>query len=319
MNRVIGGLAALVLAALPLLAEAQAWPSRRITVLCPFPPGAITDLLARMYASHLEKKYKQPVIVENRPGAGMNVAADATVKAPADGYTLLAASDALHWESLLNKDTPFNSQKDILPYGIFAASGLFLGVNANVPVKTAAEFVAYARANPGKINVGLAGTPTLGFEEMRSRQGIEWVNVTYRGGAPAFQALLANEVQLYSPDIMQGLPQHQAGKIRLLAYTASSRHPAAPDIPTFVEAIPNMQGFEYKVWLGMFARPEVPADIIGRLNADVIEMQNTPEAIQRFAAMGWSSIPFGVEAVRRDVENGARKVQRLLDQGVKLR
>ena len=322
MKLLTGIIATLGLAALPLITMAQGaatYPNRTIRVLCPFPPGAITDALARMYASHLERKYKQPTIVENRTGAGQNIAGDATAKAAPDGYTLLAASNQLAWESLLNKDTPFNSQRDILPFGIFAASGLFLATHIDLPAKTLAEFVAYVKANPGKLNVGLAGAPTLGFEEFRDRLGLSWTNVPYRGGAPAFQALLANDVQMFTTDVMQGLPAMQTGKIRMLAYSGSQRHPGAPSIPTFSESGVGVQGFDYKVWLGTFAPAGVPADILQKLNAEVLEMQKTPDAMQRFTAMGWQAIPSGVEEIRLDSAAAVQKVVALVAQGVKLR
>lgn len=322
MKKFIRTIAVLGLAALPLTSMAQgaaAFPSRTIRVLCPFPPGAITDVLARMYANHLEKKYKQPAIVDNRTGAGQNIAGDATAKAAPDGYTILAASDALAWESLLNKDTPFNSQRDIVPFGIFAASGLFLATHIDLPTKTLAEFVAYVKANPGKVNVGLAGFPTVGFEEFRDRLGMNWTNVAYRGGAPAFQALLANDVQMYTTDVMQGVPAAQAGKIRMLAYSGGQRHPGAPTVPTFAESGVGVPGFDFKVWLGTFAPAGVPADILQKLNADVLEMQKTPDAVQRFNSMGWQAVPNGVDEVRRDSAASVQKVVALLAQGVKLR
>jgi tripartite-type tricarboxylate transporter receptor subunit TctC len=319
MRRVSDVIVGIAVAFVSTLADAQSWPSRRITIISPFPPGAVTDSLARMFASHLEKKYKQAAIVETRSGAGQVIAMDAVIKAPADGYTLLAGANGTYTETMLNKDTPFNSMRDLAPIGAFAYSGLFLVVPASFPAKNMQEFVAYVRANPGKLNFATAGTPAPGLEEFRHRMKLNWTLVPYKGGAPAFQALLQNEVHAYNSDIMQGMPAMQAGKVRLLGYTASTRHPGAPDIPTFSEAVPELGPLEYVVWLGIYSRSELPIDIQTRLNADIIELQNTPEALQRFAAMGWTALPFGIPAIRRDLDAYMRKTQMLLDAGVKLR
>jgi tripartite-type tricarboxylate transporter receptor subunit TctC len=322
MKRFTRCVAALGLLALPLVAVAQtaaSFPSRPIHVICPYPPGAVTDALTRLYAAHLERKYNQSAIVENRTGAGMNIAGDAVARSAPDGYTILSASNGLAYESLLNKETPFNSQKDLLPYGIFAASGLFLTVNSALPVKNVAEFIAYVKANPGKVNVGLAGTPAAGFEEFRDRMGMTWTNVAYRGGAPAFQALLANEVQMYTTDIMQGKPAMEAGRVRMLAYSSTQRHPLAPDIPTMAESVPELKGFDYTVWLGPYLPAGVPLDIAQKLNVDVAEMQKEPEPAARLASMGWQPVVISVEELRKNSVAEVQRIADLLAKGVKLR
>jgi tripartite-type tricarboxylate transporter receptor subunit TctC len=319
MHRICHALIGLTVALAPALAEAQSWPSRRITIISPFPAGAVTDVLGRLYAAHLEKKYKQPVIVEARTGGGQVIAMDAVIRAPADGYTLLVGSNGTFTESIINKDAPFNSTRDLTAIGAFAGSGLFIVVNASFPAKTLAEFVAYSRANPGKVNFATAGIPAPGTEEFRHRLNLNWTMVPYKGGGPAFQAMLSNEVHAYNSDIMQSMPAQQAGKVRILGYTGSTRHAGAPDVPTLSEGVPELGPLEYLVWIGMYARSEVPIDIMTRLNADILEMQSAPESLQRFAAIGWAPLPWGLQAVRRDLDAYARKIQTLLDAGVKLR
>ena len=231
MNRLSNFLVALLLGALPTLAFAQGaatFPNKSIRVVVGFGPGGPTDIFGRLYASHLEKKYKQPVIVDNRPGAGQLVGADFVAKSAPDGYTLMASTSTLSFESLLNKDSPLDTAKDILPFGIIAGSGLFIGVHSSLPVKNMAEFIAWIRANPGKLNVGTAGVPVPEFEGLRDKLGLNWVNVNYKGGAAAMTALIAGEVHMYTPDLNQGIPPMKEGRVRLISYSETQRHPGAP-------------------------------------------------------------------------------------------
>ena len=313
----------LVLGTLPSVALSQSgaanYPSKPIRIIVGFGPGGPTDIFGRMYSSHLEKKYKQPAIVENRPGAAQLVGAEVVAKSAPDGYTLLSAASPISFESLLNKDSPLDTTKDILPFGIIAGSGLFVGVHSSLPVKNMAEFIAWVRANPGKLNSGTAGAPVAEFEGMRDKLGLNWVNVNYKGGAAAMTALIAGEVHMYTPDLNQGLPAMKDGRVKLLAYSEQQRHPGAPDVPTVAESGIGMPDFVMQIWLGMYAPAGVPADIINKLNADTIELAASPDALNRINTMGWRTIPSNVATIRANTVATTEQIAALLAKGVKLR
>lgn len=314
-------LAALFIAAAPgatLAQSAANYPSKPMRVVVPLAPGGPTDTFARMFARYLETKYKQPAIVENKTGAGQVVGANYAIQQPADGYTMLAGSNGLAYESLINKDTPFNSTKDILPFGIFAGSGMFLHIHSSLPVTTVGEFIAWVKANPGKLNLGTASVPLAPFEGMRERLGMNWTYVNYKGGTPAEAALLAGEVQAYFGD-SKHLQHSKTGRLRTLAYSGPQRHPVAPDVPTFAEAGIGMNDFRYVLWLGMFTASAVPEDILVKLNADLNDMSRQPDSLKRYEAMGWVPMTLGVDATRKDAVGTNNQIAEVLARGVKLR
>jgi tripartite-type tricarboxylate transporter receptor subunit TctC len=299
----------------PVLAQAQ-WPAHVVKIIIPLAPGGPTDTFGRMYGVYLEQKYHQPFIVENRSGAGQNVGAAYVVQQPDDGYTLLAGSNGLAYESLVNKDTTYNSTKDILPFGAFAGSGMFLQINPSLPVNTFQEFVTWVKANPNKLNLGTASVPLAPFEGMRDRLGLTWTYVNYKGGTPAEQAILANDVQAYFGD-SKGVQQAKLGKLKVLAYSGPTRHPDAPNVPTLAEL--GLSDFNYIIWLGMYARPGVPGDIITRLNADMNDMSRTPEALARYKAIGWLPLYMSVADIHKDTAKMNEQIEGWLAKGLKLR
>lgn len=314
-------LAALCLAAAPCVSLAQSaatYPAKPVRVVVPLAPGGPTDTFARMFANYLERKYKQPAVVENKTGAGQVVGANYAIQQPADGYTMLAGSNGLAYESLINKDTPFNSTKDILPFGVFAGSGMFMHVNSSLPVTTLPEFIAWVKANPGKLNLGTASVPLAPFESMRERLGLDWTYVNYKGGTPAETAALAGEVQAYFGDIKL-LQYSKTGRMRTLAYSGPQRHPAAPDVPTVAESGIGMSDFRYVLWLGMFSAPGVPEDILTKLNADLNDMSRQPDSLKRYEAMGWVPMALSVEETRRDSAATNKQIAEVVARGVKLR
>jgi tripartite-type tricarboxylate transporter receptor subunit TctC len=315
-------IALLALAALPLISVAQSaasFPTRQVRLIVGFAPGGPTDIFARMFAQHLEKKYKQPGLAENRPGAGALIAGEFVAKAPPDGYTLFVGANTFAYESVLNRESPINTARDLLPFGIFAGTSLFVTTHASLPVKNMAEFIAWIKANPGKLNIGTAGTPVAKLEGLRDKLGLEWVNVPYKGGALAMTALLAGEVLMYTADANQALPAAKEGRVRTLAYMDRQRHALAPDVPTVAESGIGAPDFVSHVWLGMYAPAAVPADIVAKLNAEVNEMNATQEAGQRYVAMGWKAGSQTLEQIRRDSAAEVANVQALLAKGVKLR
>jgi tripartite-type tricarboxylate transporter receptor subunit TctC len=323
MKVIVLAFAAVFTSLLPVAAMAQsgaaAYPNRPIRIVVTLAPGGPTDLFARMFSTYLSSKYNQPAPVENKPGAGQLLAAEYVARSPADGYTLLASSSNLPDESLLNKESHVDTTKDILPFGIFAGTGLFTCVNPSVPARNMAEFVAWLKANPGKLNYGTAGAPVIAWEGMRDRLGLNWVVVNYKGGALAWQAVLSGEVQMYTCDVNQSLQPMKEGRLRILSYSGRQRHPAMPDIPTFAESGIGLPDFYYFVWLGMFAPAGMPNDIAVKLNADVNAMSAGADAMARFSSMGWTPVPLGLEAVRADSAREVKEVTELLAKGVKLR
>ena len=314
-------LAVLCLAADPgasLAQSAATYPSKPVRVVVPLAPGGTTDTFARMFANYLEKKYKQPIVVENKAGAGQVVGAMYAIQQPADGYTVLAGSNGLAYESVINKDTPFNSTKDILPFGVFAGSGMFLHIDASLPVKNLTEFIAWVKANPGKLNLGTASVPLAPFESMRDRLGLNWTYVNYKGGSPVETALLAGEVQAYFGD-SKLLQFSKTGKLRALAYSGPQRHPVAPDVPTIAESAIGMPDFRYVLWLGMYSVPGVPEDILTKLNADLNDMSRQPDSLKRYEVMGWVPMILNVDESRRDVAATNRQIAEVVARGVKLR
>jgi len=314
-------LAALCLAAAPCLSLAQsaaAYPAKPVRVVVPLAPGGTTDTFARMFANYLEKKYKQPALVENKPGAGQVVGAMYAIQQPADGYTMLAGSNGLAYESIINKDAPFNSTRDILPFGVFAGSGMFLHTDGALPVKNLGEFIVWVKANPGKLNLGTASVPLAPFEDMRDRLGLNWTYVNYKGGSPAETALLAGEVQAYFGD-SKLLQFSKTGKLRALAYSGPQRHPAAPDVPTLAESGIGMPDFRYVLWLGLFSLPGVPEDILAKLNADLNDMSRQPDSMKRYETMGWVPMTLSVDETRKDVAATNKQISAVVARGVKLR
>ena len=278
----------LVPSLLPVPVLAQGYPSKPVRLIVPFAAGGTTDVLARLVGLKLADTLGQQVIIDNRPGASGNIGTEMAVKSPPDGYTLVMSFDGT---IAINPSTyrklPFDTQKDLAPIANVAQLPLIMVVHPGVPAKSLAEFVAYAKANPGRINYSSAGPGSTGHltgELLRARAGIELVHIAYKGGGQAVQDLLGGQIQM----LMTGLPTvegHLKGaKLRALGFTAAKRLPGAPDVPTFSEA--GYPGFVVASWYGLFAPAGTPADIIRRLNADINKILQLPEVRERLASLG---------------------------------
>src|SRR5262245_57624970 len=258
-------------AALPAVtrtAWAQAYPARPVRIIVGFVPGSASDIVARLVAQWLSERLGQPFIIESRPGAASNIATEAVVRAPPDGYTLLVVSSANAINATLYDKLNFVFLRDIAPVAAINREPNVVVVNPSVPISTVPELVAYAKANPGRINMASAGsgsTSHLAGELFKMMTGVNMVHVAYRGGGPALTDLLAGQVQVFFPPMVVPIGQVRAGKLRALAVTTATRSEALPDIPALGEFVP---GYEASVWFGLGAPNGTPAEIIDKLNKE---------------------------------------------------
>jgi tripartite-type tricarboxylate transporter receptor subunit TctC len=275
-------------AALPAISRsvwAQAYPTRPVRLIVGFPPGGAADILARLIGQGLSDRLGQPCIIENRPGAATNIGTEAVVRSPSDGYTLLFATAANAINATLYDKLNFNFILDIAPVAGISRNPFVMVVNPSFPAKTVPEFMAYAKANPGKLNFASAGNGTLGHvsgELFKMMTGIDMVHVPYKGNTPALTDLLGGQVQVMFSD-MSAIEYIRAGKLRALAVTTATRSEAMPDIPIVAEFVP---GYEASAWLGVGAPKNTPAEIIDKLNKEINAALADPKMKERLADLG---------------------------------
>jgi tripartite-type tricarboxylate transporter receptor subunit TctC len=276
--------------ALMLLGPAHAqnaWPAKPIRLIVGFAAGGSTDVTARIIAQALSDRLGQPVVVENRGGAGGNIGADAVAKADPDGYTLLmATSSTFAANPNLYKTLPFDVQKDFAPITVTAFIPNLLVVNPSVPANNVADFIAYLKANPDKLNFASAGNGTsqhLSGELFNSLAGVRMMHVAYRGGAPAVSDLLGGQVQVIFAPLVEVIQQVRAEKLKALGITTAKRSPLLPEVPTILESLP---GYEVALWNGLLAPAKTPPDIIDKVNRATIEALRSPEVKAKLAEQG---------------------------------
>jgi tripartite-type tricarboxylate transporter receptor subunit TctC len=278
---------ALVLAALAAPAVAQDYPTRPITLLVPQTPGASSDLLARTLGERLQALWGQPIVIENRPGAGGNVGAALVARAPADGYTIMIGTDAMLTSNIHTyKNMTFDPARDFVPLAFAGANIIALAVHVDVPVTSVPELIVYAKANPGKLKYGTPGAASphhLAGELLSQKAGIEIVHVPYRGGGPAANDLLGGHIPMAFLSLSAAVPLLPAGKIRIVALIDKDRYAAMPAVPTIGETVP---GFEMSSWLGVFAPVAVPAPLVARLNEAITRIFNDPPVKEKLATLG---------------------------------
>jgi tripartite-type tricarboxylate transporter receptor subunit TctC len=280
---------AATLPAVSRIAAAEVYPSRPLRLIVPFTAGGTTDVIARLIAQWLTERLGQPVVVENRPGGGTNIAVQAVATAPADGYTLLFTVASNTINPFLYKSLPFDFQRDIAPVSGLAEQPLVLDESITVPAKALPEFIAEAKAHPGKINFASFGTRTishLAIELFKMSTGVDVVHVPYQGGAPLVTDLLAGRVQAGIDALPNSLPHIRAGAIRGLAVLSAARSPALPDVPTVAETVP---GFEVSTWTGVGVPRGTSADIVDRLNREINAGLKDPRITSHLAEVG--SVP----------------------------
>jgi tripartite-type tricarboxylate transporter receptor subunit TctC len=279
-------LAGVALVTLTADARADNYPSRPIRIVVPTQAGAAQDIMARLLQPYLERSLGQPIIVENRSGASTMIGTDAVAKAAPDGYTLLIVPTTFTVNAALNK-LPFDLQRDFEPITVLVKNPLLFAVNAKVPARTLEEFVALAKAQPGKLNYGTSGASTqahLLLEMWSARAGIKMQHIPYRGGAPAALAVASGETQLVLLSPLGILPQIEAGLVHAIATGGLVRDPKFPDLPTAAES--GFPGFEAVQWLGLLATGGTPTGIVQRINAEVNRALREPDLVAKLAAQG---------------------------------
>lgn len=295
-------------------AAAQTYPSRPVRIVVPFAPGGPADILARIVGVQLSEDWRQPVIVENRPGAAGMIGADFVAKAPPDGYTLLLSNMSDAVSVTLYPSLPYDLLRDLKPITPIAMTSFLLVVNPALKVSSVAELIALARAEPGKLAFASSGSGTLSHlagEMMKSMAGIDMLHVPYKGQAPATNDVLAGRVAITFTNAMVGLPFVQAGKLRALGVSPIQRISVAPDVPTVAES--GLTGFDVAPWFGLHAPNGTPDTIVGHIAAEVARVLKIPSIVERLKSMGADPAPETPQAfdarVRSDVEKWGRVVK----------
>ena len=281
----IAGLALTLAAALPALAE---FPDRAIKIIVPYPPGGTSDLLARAVAPRLGERLKQPVVIENRAGAGGVIGSVVVAKSPADGYTLLLGTIATHGIlPVLQKPAPYDAVKDFAPVTLVASTPNVLIANTTAPVRNLADVLALARTKPGSVNFGstsLGGSPHMSGELLKTMAQIDIVHVPYKGGGPMLIDLMGGQIPIGFDNLPSSMNQIRAGKIRALAVTTAKRWPGAPEIPTIAEA--GVPGYEASAWFGLLAPANTPKSIVELLQRHVAAILRQPEVEKMLLEQG---------------------------------
>ena len=277
------------LSAAPRIARGEAYPTRPVHLIVPVAPGGALDILSRIMGQWLTEHMGQTFVIENRPGGGTNIGVDVVAHAAPDGYTLLLIPQSVTTNATLYKDLNFNFIRDIVPIAMISKLPLVMEITNAIPAKTVPEFIAYVKANPGKVSMASGGSGSashIGGEFFKMKTGIDTVHVPYRGGAPALTDLIGGQVQVMFSPLPESLGAIKAGKVRALAVTTAERSQALPDLPTVAEFVP---GFEASTWQGIGAPKKTPADIVDKLNKEINAALADPKIKERLADLG--SIP----------------------------
>jgi tripartite-type tricarboxylate transporter receptor subunit TctC len=307
-------LAAIAVANVHAQAPGANYPAKQIRVIVPFPAGGPTDAIARAIGQKLSETWGQPVIVDNRPGAGGNIGTELAAKSPADGYTLFIGTVANAINQSLFAKLPFDFVRDFAPVTQNYVTGLILAVHPSLPAHSVKELIALAKAHPGQLSYsssGVGGTPHLAGELFNSMAGVKMVHVPYKGSAPAMADLLGGHIQLTFDNMLTVLPQVKAGKLRGLAVTMTTRSPLTPELPTVAEA--GLKGFEVKSWNGVVVPTGTPKEIIARLNGEIVRILRQPDLREKFLVQGVELVPTTPEEfgafIKQDIAKWAKVIQ----------
>jgi tripartite-type tricarboxylate transporter receptor subunit TctC len=293
-------------------ANTQAFPARPVRIVVGYPPGGVGDIVARLMGQRLSERLGQPFVVENRPGAASNIATAAAVRAPGDGYTLLLVNPANAISATLYDNLNFNFIRDIAPVAGIVRVPNVMVVNPSVPARTVDEFIAYAKANPGKVSYASAGNGTtvhLAGELFNMMTGVAMVHVPYRGSTPALTDLLGGQVQVMFDALPSSIEHVRAGKLRALAVTAAARSPALPDIPTLSDFVP---GFEASVWQGIGVPKSTPPLIVEKLNKEINAVLSDPKMTSQLASLGGSELALSPAEFRTLIAEETEKWGRVI-------
>ena len=296
------------------IAPAQAaWPERTVTLIVPWAPGGSTDILARMLSDYLTRSLGQTVIVDNKAGASGNIGSNLVAKAKPDGYTLLVGSMSTHaMNQALFSSMPFEPVDDFTPISLVAFVTNTLVINPNIPVNSVAELIAYAKANPKKLNFASAGagsTNHISAVLFELAAGIQMTHIPYKGGAPAVLDTVAGQTEVLFGAGTQTLPHVKSGKLKLLAVTESARSPQLPDTPTVAETLP---GYELVVWYGAFGPKDLPKEITERLSTEINRIVALPEVRSKMSAIGVEVVTSTPAGFAKTLQQDAAKFTKLI-------
>jgi tripartite-type tricarboxylate transporter receptor subunit TctC len=308
-------IAAIALALLgATLASAQTYPTKQVRIIVPFTAGSATDILARSFGQKLSEMWNQPVIVENRPGAGATIGEGLVAKSPPDGYTLLVNSAAHAYNPSIYTNLPFDTTKDFAEIIPLAGQPNVLVVSPGDGIKSVADLIALAKKKPGQLNFGSAGTGSgthINGEKFKLAAGIDVLHIPYKGTPEALTDVMAGRVTYFFSPISAALPNVRDGKLIALGVSTAKRSSALPNIPTIAEG--GLPGFDYNLWVGMFAPAGTPPEIVNKINADVMRALQTPEVKERLANLGADAMPMSPAEfkafVRKEIDDSAAVIK----------
>jgi tripartite-type tricarboxylate transporter receptor subunit TctC len=297
----------------PPVARAQGYPTRPVHLIVPLAAGGATDIVARLVGQWLSERLGQPFVIENRPGGGGNIGTETVVKAPPDGYTILMGSTTNAINATLYDKLNFNFIRDIAPVGTISRNALVMVVNPSVPANSVPEFIAYAKANPRKLNMASPGNGSpnhVSGELFKMMTGVDMIHVPYRSGGPALTDLLGGQVQVMFPATVSSIEYIKNGRLRALAVTSATRSELLPDIPTVAEFVP---AYEARNWFGICAPNSTPPEIVENLNKEINASLDDPKITARLADLGATRLPgspsdFG-KLIADDTEKWAKVIQ----------
>ena len=295
-------------------ASAQSYPTKPIRIIIPFPIGGIADVFARIIGAKLNDAWGQPVVVENRPGAGGNIAAEFVAKSPPDGYTLVVGSIGTHAVNVsLFKKIAFDPVRDFAPISMMLEADGLLVLHPSVPVKNVKELIALAKSRPGQIIYASAGNGTAGHlsgELLKSMAKVDMVHVPYKGNVPAITDLIGGQTSLLFATMPTVLPHVKSGRLNAIAVTGAKRSPAAPDLPAIAETLP---GYDVTNWVGAFAPAGTPHDVVNKLHAEIVRVMQAPEIQARLLTEGAKFTPLSPEQfggfVKSEIAKWAKVIQ----------
>jgi tripartite-type tricarboxylate transporter receptor subunit TctC len=300
----------------PAVAIAQAYPTKPIRLVVPFPAGGSLDVVARAIGQKLTETWGQPVVIDNRPGAGGNIGADLVAKSAPDGYTILEGALSTHAVNVsLYAKMPYDPVKDFVPITLVAVTPNVLVLNASSPINSVPELLAYARANPGKLSFGSGSNGSAGHlagELFKTEAGVDMVHIPYKGGAPALQALLAGDTQLMFDNLANSAAQLKAGKLKALAVTTAKRSSLIPELPTLSET--GLPGFDIYTWWGFMAPAGTSREIVAKWNAEVTRILRSPEMKAFFAQQGAEPAPDSPEQFAALIKGEITKYAKIVKQ-----
>jgi len=305
---------ALGMALLSLTAMAQEWPTKPIRLVVTFPPGGSSDAAARIVAPRLAERLGQPVVVDNRPGAGGGVGLDLVAKSPADGYTIvLASAGGLTANPSLYKSLPYDPARDFAPITLFGTSPFVLLAHPSLPAASVADVLKMASGQPGRLSYASGGNGTamhLSGELLKSMGRVHIVHIPYRGSGPALMAVIGGETQLAVADITTAAAQIKSGRVKVLGVMGKDRSPLAPDIPTLNET--GLRGYDSAGWFGILAPAQTPPAVVQRLNTDITAVLRSADVRERFATAGLEPLPSTSEEMATLMKSEAQKWSRVI-------